>query len=52
MCLHSWSYMITHSENEDENEKKSYRYDISIPRSRYKKQFMASFVGLGVTHWF
>ena len=31
--------MITHNENEDENEKKSYRHDISIPRSRYKKTF-------------
>ena len=29
--------MITHNENGDENEKNSYRYDIRMPRSRYKK---------------
>ena len=29
--------MITHNENGVENEKNSYRYDIRMPRSRYKK---------------
>ena len=34
MGLYSRDYTVNHNENEDENEKRSYRCDINRPRSR------------------
>ena len=31
--------MINHNENEDENEKKSHRYDINRPSSRHEHEY-------------
>ena len=28
VCLYSWDYVINHNENEDQNEKRSHRYDM------------------------
>ena len=39
MCLHSWNYMINHIEDEDENEKKSHKYDINRPRSKHGHKY-------------
>ena len=35
MCLYSRDYTIIHNENEDENEKRSHRYDIKRPTCRH-----------------
>ena len=32
-------YMINHNKNEDENEKRSHRYDINRPRSRHGHKY-------------
>ena len=35
MCLYLWDHTINHNESENENEKRSYRYDINRPSSRH-----------------
>ena len=35
MCMHSWDYTIHQIAKEDENKKRSHRYDINRPRSRH-----------------
>ena len=37
--------MINHNEDEDENEKKSHRYDINWPRSRYGHKYSKKCLG-------
>ena len=39
MCLYSWDYIINHNENEDKNEKRSNKYDITRPRSRHEHKY-------------
>ena len=39
MRLNSRDYTINHDENEDENEKRSHRYDINRPRSRHGHKY-------------
>ena len=34
ICLYSIDYINNDNQNEDENEKRSHRYDINRPRSR------------------
>ena len=35
MCQHSWDYTVNHNKNEEQNEKRSHRYDINRPRSSH-----------------